>query len=125
MTGMTDLDMTDWPLVYVAGPYSSDPTGNTRRAIGWAESLAPLDVVPVVPHLSMLWDFYNPHPVEWWYAYDLALLARCDALFRFRGKSPGADREVAFANERGIPVFSSIGVDLRRWRRDWTPEVVS
>jgi len=24
----------------------------------------------------MLWDFYTPHPVEWWYAYDLALLAR-------------------------------------------------
>lgn len=125
---MTDLDMTDWPLVYIAGPYSNDPTGNTRIAIKWAEQLALLDVVPVVPHLSMLWDFYTPHPVEWWYAYDLAILARCDALFRLRGESAGADREVAFAHERGIPVFSVLDINghfngqrFHQWRRSWTP----
>jgi hypothetical protein len=101
--------MTAWPLVYIAGPYSQpDPVLNTRAAIDWAEQVAKLAAVPVVPHLSHLWHLISPHDYEWWLAYDLAILARCDALLRIPGNSPGADREVEWAGEHGIPVARSL-----------------
>src|SRR4051794_18256077 len=93
------------PLVYIAGPYTHpDPVLNVRRAVEVAEWLGP-DIVSVVPHLTMLWHLVSPHPLEWWYARDLDLLAHCHALWRMDGESTGADAEVAFAHERGIPVF--------------------
>lgn len=39
---------------------------------------------------------------------------RCDALYRMEGDSPGADREVEFANMHNIPVFFDID-DLNEW----------
>lgn len=98
--------LTDRPLVYLAGPYSSNPAHNTRRAVLLADSLmARLPVTVFVPQLTMLWDTISPHLVEWWYEYDLATLARCDALLRMPGASTGADREMDFAREHQIPVF--------------------
>ena len=100
------------PLVYIAGPYTlPDPVANTRRAVHFAERLfSEGKVTPVVPHLTMLWHFILPHSLEWWYRYDIELLAHCDALLRLPGESAGADREVAFARENLIPVFHSISV---------------
>lgn len=113
MTALHDL-----PLVYVAGPYSTgDPVENTRRAIRFADYL--LDAgrcAPVVPHLTMFWHLVTPRPVDAWYAYDLAVLARCDALYRLAGQSTGADLEVEFARANGIPVFAEI-TELERWLR--------
>jgi nucleoside 2-deoxyribosyltransferase len=94
-------------LVYIAGPYTRpDPVANTRAALDTAERLHATGVVTcVVPHLTMLWHFAHPHDLEYWYELDLATLARCDALLRIPGESTGADREVTFAAQRGIPVF--------------------
>ena len=47
-------------------------------------------------------------------AHDLTILARSDVCFRFPGDSTGADREVVFAKERGIPVFTEYG-ELMSW----------
>lgn len=104
------------PLVYVAGPYSHpDPVANTHNAVEFAETrLRDGLVTPVVPHLTMLWHAIFPHDVETWYAYDLEILARCDALFRLPGDSTGADKEVAYANELGLPVFDHVGA-LNLW----------
>lgn len=98
---------TDRPLVYVAGPYiRPDPVENTHKTIRVADELHDSGLVTAhVPHLTLLWHAITPQPADHWYAYDLAVLARCDALLRLPGDSTGADNEVAFARERGIPVF--------------------
>jgi hypothetical protein len=92
--------------IYIAGPYSSgDLVLNVRKAIAKAEELRKMGFVPFVPHLTMLWDLVCPHDVEYWYALDNEWLLRCDAVFRLKGWSKGADDEVVLANSFGIPVF--------------------
>ena len=97
----------DRKMVYIAGPYAHpDPVQNTNETIGTAEYLLGTGLItPVVPHLTLLWHLVSPHKVDFWYDYDLALLARCDALYRRPGLSTGADNEVIFAQEHDIPVF--------------------
>ena len=99
--------MRDRPLVYVAGPYTApDPVANLNATIKLATRLYDSElVVPVVPHLSLLWHLVEPRPVEYWYEYDLHLLRRCDAVLRIQGASQGADREVKEAERLELPVF--------------------
>lgn len=108
------------PLVYIAGPYTNpDPVANTHEAIKWGETIERFGCDVVIPHLSLLWHIVVPAPLEKWYARDLAVLARCDALFRFPGASSGADKEVTFAEERGIPVFAEHGYKFGTWVYNW------
>ena len=105
-SSMTELSMVDRPMVYVAAPYRSDPAPNVNLALRevdwlWNSGL----ITPVVPHLSILWDIFSSRTADEWLSYGLALLARCDALFRIPGESVGADQEVKFATDSGIPVF--------------------
>lgn len=112
----------DLPLVYLAGPYSSpDPVKNVDRVIDLADQLLSEGiVVPYVPHLTHLWHQRRPRRLEEWYSYDLVILARCDAVLRLSGESEGADREVRFAKEHGLPIFESVSelVDWGRRRSD-------
>jgi hypothetical protein len=96
------------PLVYIAGPYMNPyPVTNTRAACEcWHRLWKSGVVAPIVPHLSMFLDFLNPMPWGEWLDYDLEVVARCDAVLRLPGASPGADKETAFAESRGIPVFT-------------------
>lgn len=112
----------DLPLVYIAGPYSHpDPVANTHAVITLASELVDEGVVtPFVPHLTMLWHAVRPRPLDFWYAYDVALLERCDALLRIPGESVGADREVEFASTHQIPVFTD-REELATWARTWRP----
>ena len=95
------------PLVYIAGPLSSGwLPDNIRHAVNMAELVYQLGAVPFVPHtLGTLWEFIEPHPHEFWMELCLSYLRRCDGLVRIPGESTGADMEVAFAREHGIPVF--------------------
>jgi hypothetical protein len=43
-----------------------------------------------------------------WLDMDFAWIEVCHAVLRLPGESVGADAEVAFARERGVPVFHSI-----------------
>lgn len=107
------------PLVYLAGPYTKpDPITNSRNAMAWGDCLWKTgEVVPFVPHLSIAWHLAMPRPLEYWYAYDLAVLEHCQAVFRFdRGESKGADAEVARANALLVPVFTEVG-PLLDWAR--------
>ena len=108
---MPDIPHYERKLVYVAGPYQfPSPISNTRIAITTAERLEACGVITAyVPHMNLLWDLVHPHDAEFWYGYDLALLARCDALYRFPGESAGADNEIAFSNRHSIPVFRNEG----------------
>jgi len=111
MTEQTfDLEYVNRPLVYIAGPYANpDPVANTHSTIRAVDGFVDDGLVtPIVPHLTLLWHLITPRPAEFWYAYDLATLSRCDALFRLHGASTGADNEVAFAESLGIPVFFTV-----------------
>jgi hypothetical protein len=102
------------PVCYIAAPYSSpDPVANTHSVVqtGLVDDGR---VVPLVPHVSLLWHAITPRPIEWWYAHNLHLLARCDAVFRITGPSVGADAEVAEAHRLCIPVFTKT-VELFDW----------
>lgn len=98
------------PLVYLAAPYThGDPVANTHAVVTAATDLVRRGLCwPVVPHLSLLWHAITPLPYETWMAMDMALLARCDGVYRLLPDtpSPGADREIAEAHRRGIPVFT-------------------
>jgi len=91
--------------VYVAGPYTPDPKANVRIAIEWAEELLRLGFYPFIPHLSHYWHAVHPHDYEVWLDYDLEWLKACDCVFRFGGQSPGADREIAYAEKLGKSVY--------------------
>jgi hypothetical protein len=111
------------PLVYVAGPYTSNPVHNTHAVIKEAERLEDIfNVAVFIPHMTLLWDLVSPAPVEAWYARDNHVLERCDALYRIPGPSTGADDEVAYARKLDIPVFFHDDPmnRLREWRQDWT-----
>jgi hypothetical protein len=114
------------PLVYIAGPYSHpDPVLNTRQACLLADELVAAGAAVIVPHLSLLWHAISPAPVDDWYARDLEVLAHCHAVAWLPGASEGADAEVVFAAERGIPVYSTSDDVSRRamfaFIKDWTP----
>ena len=100
--------------VYVAGPYSGgDVALNVRRAILAGEALLARGHSPYIPHLTHFWQLLVPHAYEVWLEQDLVWLGRCEAVLRLSGESLGADREVAIARLRGIPVYDSL-VDMAR-----------
>lgn len=100
--------------IYVSGPYTSDPEANTETAMNIGHLLLDLDVAPYVPHLTHFMHQQCPRDYEDWMALDLEYLQGCDALYRFAGESAGADREVARAQELGIPVFTDF-MNLEDW----------
>lgn len=92
--------------VYLAGPMTSAPYTGVTLAVQAAERLRKQGYIPVVPQLCALWSMIGSSATyEEWLAYDFALIDRCDCLLRLPGASVGADREVEYAKERGIPVF--------------------
>ena len=93
---------------------------NVRDAIRAAHAAASLGAAVHVPHLSYHWHVMFPRPYEDWMADDFEVIARCDALYRMDGESPGADREVAFATEHAIPVLrdmESVGRFVHEYAR--------
>ena len=95
--------------VYVSGPITlGDLEENVNRAIDAADQLLRAGFHPFVPHLDAHWHARYPHEHHEWLALDMAWLPVCDALIRLPGPSAGADIEVQFAAEHGIPVYSSV-----------------
>ena len=95
--------------IYIAGPIAKgDQFLNVRAAIDAATALLNKGAQPFVPHLSFSWHMVAAVAYERWMEWDLAWIEACHALLRLPGESPGADREVAFARGRGLPVFLKI-----------------
>lgn len=94
--------------IYVSGPYTSDPSGNTNRALNFGQQLLEMGYAPFVPHLTHFWRQRYENTSEEWMDLDLAYVATCAAVLRLPGESPDADREVEAARTLGIPVFYSI-----------------
>lgn len=101
--------------VYVAGPFSAPtPEGvaaNTARAFEHGQRIDDLGANAFVPHLFKLWDEHFPAGYERWMKKCFAELKRSDVLFLI-APSPGANREVEFAKQHFIPVFT--GFDALR-----------
>lgn len=93
--------------IYVAGPFTGSEMQNTRRAVLAANELRNAGYSPYIPHLFAFIDYLAPVPYEDVMRHCFIWLECCDAVL-FLAKSPGADREVEFAREHNIPVFSSI-----------------
>lgn len=98
--------------VYVAGPLSTgtyyEVTKNIRHAIDIGERLLETGYAPYVPHYSHFWNLFHPHTWEAWMKLDYEWLKVCDALLRLPGESKGADQEVKWAQELGIPVCHTL-----------------
>lgn len=92
-------------MIYIAAPYRSDPVANTHRAFAAWKVLRDAGYTAYPPHVSLLIDLVYPQTPEFWLAYDLEILARCDLLLRLPGFSLGADDEVLFCEKQNIPVF--------------------
>ena len=107
-----DWPLEDRPLAYVAGYYSANPCHGTHNAVKMFQPLIDAGWVPMVPHASLLLDLLSPHPAEFWYKLDLALLLRCDALFicpdPLTGESIGVNEEIKFALKFDIPIFHQV-----------------
>lgn len=98
--------------IYVAGPYTAtevaEVESNVQKAIDAGEALAQCGYAALVPHLNRYWDLRHPHSYSHWMDWCLSWLAVADAVLRIPGNSPGAEREVDYAEKHNIPVFSSI-----------------
>ena len=93
--------------IYIAGPYSSDPEFHTKRASVIAAELAQMGHDPLVPHSQggLMLEHDPTLDYETFMRIDMAWMRVAEAVVRFSGHSPGADREVALANELGITVY--------------------
>jgi nucleoside 2-deoxyribosyltransferase len=101
--------------VYVAGPYTANPEKCTHDAILQGDVLISLGFAPFIPHLSHYQHALYPRDYEDWMKLDFEWVSACDVLYRLPGESSGADREVAFAKARGIPVVYSLSELLEKF----------
>jgi hypothetical protein len=105
-------------LVYIAGPYSSDPEPNVKAAIVAAEEVLQAGMIPHVPHLSHYWHtIHQEHDWDTWLKIDIEILLRSDAVLRIPGESKGADLEMKTAILKWIPVFLDMD-SLTRWYKE-------
>ena len=101
--------------VYVAGPMTNG-TGSSfnmekiHEAIETFFKLIELGYAPHCPHLTVFCAFMDPHRIsyETWLDLDMTYVELSDVVFRIPGESKGADREVAYAVSRGVPVVHSL-----------------
>jgi hypothetical protein len=101
-------------VVYVAGPLSAPTPAermeNVEAACRAARKVLAKGHWAFVPHLNEFYDrmpWTSPLTYEQYLEWDLAILARCDALL-YLGPSPGADRERTAAYCMGMPVYLSV-----------------
>lgn len=121
-----DGDPLDWPLherpvIYVAGYFSANPMHGTANAVEAAKALHALGWLPLIPHVSIITDMLWPMTPEFWYEFDLGLLARCDAMYVCQdvltAQSSGVRREVEYAHAHDIPVFHQLVAANERYDR--------
>ena len=104
-------------LIYIAGPLSAETDDermdNVAQACAAGKALLDLGHAPVIPHLNLLYALWHAEnhgaepDYETFMAWDAAILLRCEGLL-YLGPSPGADRELALAEQMGLPVFRSL-----------------
>jgi len=115
------------PRIYVAGPITKgNRETNVYNGIRTGDAFLKMGFAPFVPHYSHYHCIVlgpNQPSYEDWMGIDFTWILACDVLWRMEGESPGATREVRFANKHGIPVFyagkrGKRGLDgLKAWQK--------
>jgi hypothetical protein len=96
-------------LVYIASPYTQgDTVENLNRQAMLAHAIMDQGHTPIVPTLNHYLSLKQVRPYEEWMRVCLDYVKSADVVLRAGGHSPGADREVAFAQGAGIPVTYSL-----------------
>lgn len=99
--------------IYIAGPYThGDVAVNVRTAMEAGDAIINAGHSPFVPHLYHFMHMHRPHAYNVWAELDMSWIEACHAMFRIDGKSDGADAEVAYAEQLGLPVFTDISALL-------------
>ena len=108
------------PLIYISGPISTGRL-TVEDNIYWAARVQKIlmsrGYAVICPQLTgfvhlrtQAWvtakeqEQVNNLDHDQWLKMDETIINRCDAIYRMPGESEGADREVQFARENGIPV---------------------
>lgn len=95
--------------VFISSPYTLGDQGeNVRRQMDWFKKLFNNNYIPFAPLLYHFQHMVHPLTYEEWMEIDFSMLETCDVVLRLDGESSGADREVEYAKEKGIPVVYSI-----------------
>lgn len=109
--------------IYIAGPITKGDTGaNAKQGTRAAVELIRRGYAPFCPQLSVFMGFHeqkfqyscdvqvSPCDIAHaeWLEADLPWVAVSDGVLRLPGESVGADVEVQFAEDNGIPVFRTI-----------------
>lgn len=94
--------------VYVAGPMSKgDQFAHIAKAMDVGQRLVEAGFSPYLPQWTFFWELRHAHPYDQCLAIDEPWVEASHAVVRIAGESNGADREVALALKKGIPVFFS------------------
>lgn len=108
--------------IYIAGPIGDyhHARENIHAAVEAAEELIAFNYFPFVPHLWYYAERLHGlgHEYETMLEYDLRWVEQCDGVLRLPGHSPGADREVAHARKKDIPVFYGTVYDFIAHRKE-------
>lgn len=102
-------------MIYLASPYThKDPAVMEARYLAVCDSLVELMqegkvvVSPIVHCHHLAVNYALPRSHDFWLAYDLAILDRCDELFVLKlpgwGDSKGVTAEIAHAKLKNIPI---------------------
>lgn len=106
-------------VIYISGPITNGGKDTTRkgmlknvmRAIGIGKTMLDNRINPYIPHLDWLFGWHPRAKHTTWDQFlnwDLTMIRKCDAIYRIRGKSQGADIECRFAKKLRKPVFYSL-----------------
>lgn len=96
--------------VYIAGPMHSSGSAwdNVQQGVKAFGALMRAGYAPFCPHLTHYIDPAGLMPHSAWMEVDLPWVQKAGAVLRLPGASKGADIEVQFAKENGIPVYYDI-----------------
>lgn len=110
-------------VIYIAGPMAKPPMDdNIRRAMSTGEALMRLGFSFIMPQLCFYFAVHYPHSWKEWLELNKPLVLKSDGLIRLDGESEGADLEVSWATEAGIPVFRAVS-EIERYFRHIKIEV--
>jgi len=101
------------PVIYIAGPFRGANAWEVRENIRRAERVSmecwQAGFAAICPHTNSA-NGEGLIPDEWWLRGDISIMLRCDAVLVVPDyeKSGGTKREIATAQQNGIPVFLAL-----------------
>jgi len=94
-------------LIFIASAYQGK-LENVMRSMMYADRLIRAGHAVFCPLLYHYMNQFRPHPEQVWKEQDMAVLLRCDGVFRDDSISEGADYEVQMAEDHFIPVYRDL-----------------